>query len=135
MATSLSIKIEGGANLRKALAKLDPATNGAIFRGAVREAAPLIAANARNVQLRRGGGPVHPTQLTSRTFHLRDEIGPDYGGLPAFAEVGTDVFYGAIHEFGQGRMPPRPFMGPALEAIAPKIPAIVVKHWKKASGL
>jgi phage gpG-like protein len=84
--------------------------------------------------------------------------------------VGTDVFYGAIHEFGGtfarkahtmkttakfgGRVglsrgtlrhrkiaagtvtfPKRPFMGPALDAVRPKIPQIVVRNWKREGGI
>ena len=134
MAALVSVRIEGGAKLRAALSKLDPADNARIFSLSAREIATKIAANARNVQIRRGGGAVHSTQLTSRTFRLRDSIAPDFRGLPRFAEVGTDVFYGGIHEHGLG-IKARPFMVPALDAVRPEIPGIVVKHWKKAGGL
>jgi len=135
MAALVSVRLEGGAKLRAALSRLDPADNARIFSLSAREIATKIAANARNVQIRRGGGGVHPTQLTSRTFRLRDSIAPDFRGLPRFAEVGTDVLYGGVHEFGLGRMPARPFMVPALEDVRPEIPAIIVKHWKRAGGL
>lgn len=135
MAAAISVRLEGGAKLRRALSKLNPADNARIFSLSAREVALKIATNARNVQLRRGGGDVHPTQLTSRTFRLRDSIAPDFRGLPRFAEVGTDVRYGPVHEFGLGRYPSRPFMAPALEAVRPQIPEIVVKHWKRAGGL
>ncbi len=134
MAALVTVRVEGGAKLRRALSKLDPADNARIFSLSAREIATKIAANARNVQIRRGGGAVHATKLTSRSFHLRNHIGPDFRGLPRFAEVGTDVFYGAIHEHGLG-IKARPFMAPALEAVRPQIPAIVVKHWKRAGGL
>lgn len=134
MAARLSVKIEGGANLRRALKKMNPEQNQQIFRRSVREVAVKIVANARNVQIRRGGGAVHLTQLTHRSFHLRNSIGPDFRGLPHFAEVGTDVLYGAKHEHGIG-VTARPFMAPALEAIRPQIPAIVVRHWKREGGI
>lgn len=134
MAAFITVRVTGGAQLRQALAKLNPETNGRIFSQSVREIATKIGANAKNVQIRRGQGAVHPTQLTHRTFRLRDSIGPDFSGLPTFAEVGTDVFYGAIHEFGLNGHP-RPFMQPALDAIAPEIPEIVVKHWKAEGGI
>ncbi len=134
MAALLSVRVTGGAKLRAALSRLDPADNARIFSLSAREIATKIAANARNVQLRRGGGTVHPTQLTSRTFRLRDSIAPDFRGLPRFAEVGTDVLYGPLHEHGLG-IKARPFMAPALEAVRPQIPAIVVKHWKRAGGI
>ena len=135
MAAAITVKLEGGAKLQKALAKLNPAQNAQIFSLSARQAAVLIAANARNVQIRRGRGAVDPARLTHRSFTLRNSIAPDFRGLPRFAEVGTEKFYGAIHEFGLGRFPSRPFMVPALEAIKPQIPAIVARNWKKVGGL
>ena len=146
MATRLNIRLEGGANLRRALAKMNPQQNQQILRRSLRQAAVLVVANAKNVQIRRGGGAVHPTKLTHRNVGagLGSSIGPDFHGLPRYAEAGTDVFYGGIHEKGgtfkrKGggtvTFPPRPFMEPALEAIRPQIPAIVVRHWKREGGL
>ena len=135
MAASLSFRVDGGAKLRKALSKLNPGENARIFTSSARQAAVLIAANARNVQLRRGRGAVHATQLTSRSFYLRDHIGPDFRGFPRFAETGTDVFYGAIHEFGLGGFDKRPFMAPALDAVDSQSPGIIVRNWKKEAGL
>ena len=140
MAT-LTVKLEGGKNLQKALSKLNPQQNARIFSRSARQVAVLIAANAKNVQIRRGGGAVHPTQLTHRNLAagLGSSIGPDFGGLPKFAEVGTNVFYGGIHEHGgtfsrKGggtvTFPKRAFMAPALDAVRPQIPAIVVRNWK-----
>jgi len=100
----LTIKLEGPKELRAKLDRLDPTRNAEIFSRSIRTVATLIAANARNVQIRRGGGAVHPKQLTHRTFTLRDSIGPDFRGLPQFAEVGTEKDYGAIHEFGVSNM-------------------------------
>ena len=134
MAARLSIKLEGGAKLKARLDKLNPAQNFEIFRRSAKDAAVLIVANARNVQIRRGGGAVHSTQLTHRSFHLRNSIGVDFRGLPRFVEAGTDVLYGAKHEHGID-VTARPFMAPALEAIRPQIPAIVVRNWKREGGI
>ena len=134
MATSITVKVTGTKELRRRLAKMDPGQNEEIFMRSARQTATLIAANARNVQIRRGGGAVHPTKLTHRSFGLRDRIGPDFRGFPRFAEVGTELFYGAIHEFGLGHFPKRPFMAPALEAIRPKIPPIIERNWRKVGG-
>ena len=133
--TLVKVKLLGGKRLRKRLAKMDPQQNARILIKSYREIALKISANARNVQIRRGRGAVHPTKLTHRSFRLRDSIVPDFKGLPRFAEVGTNLFYGAIHEFGLGRFPARPFMEPALDAISPTIPVIVTKHWKREAGL
>lgn len=95
----------------------------------------LISANARQTQLLKGQGPVQPSQLTNRSFALRNSIKIDFAGLPEFAEVGSDtpaVPYASIHEFGLGRFKKRAFMAPALDAISPQIPAIFIKHWKRA---
>jgi hypothetical protein len=142
--TIVQIRLVGGKNLRKALAKLDPATNARIMITSFRQVAVLIAANARNVQILSGGGEPHRSRLTHRSRDLRDSIGPDFSGLPLYAEVGTKLFYGAIHEYGgtfarKGgttvTFPERPFMGPALDAIEPKIPEVVVRNWKREGGL
>jgi len=136
VAAFITVRVTGGEQLRQALAKLNPATNGRIFSESVREIATKIGANAKNVQIRRGGGAVHPTQLTHRHIGsgLGSTIGPDFSGLPTYAEVGTNLFYGGIHEFGLNGHP-RPFMKPALDAIEPEIPGIVVKNWKKEGGV
>jgi len=135
MATAITVKVTGTKELRRRLAKMNPQQNEEIFIRSARQAATLIAADARRVQIRSGRGAVHPSRLTHRSHWLRDHIAPDFRGFPRFAEVGTDVFYGAIHEFGLGHFPARPFMAPALEAIRPKIPSIVVRNWKKVGGL
>lgn len=135
MAAAITVNIEGTKELQRRLAKLNPQQNVEIFIRSAREVATLIAANARNVQIRRGRGAVHPSQLTHRDYGLRDSIAPDFRGFPRFAEVGTELFYGAIHEFGLGHFPARPFMQPALDDVHPEIPSIFVRNWKKVGGL
>lgn len=129
------VKIEGGANLRKRLNKMDPASNFAILRRSIAEIAVRISADARENQLLKGRGRVHDSKLTNRSFDLRDSIGPDLRSLPKFAEVGTDIEYAARHEFGLDGFPERAFMEPALEKIEPMIPAIIVKHWRREGGI
>lgn len=132
MAAFVTVRIEGGANLQAALKRLNPAQNLRIFKNAASEIAQAIATNAKEIQLLKGGGPVRATRLTNRSHRLYDSIGIDFSPLPKAIEVGSDrVIYAPIHEFGLGRMPKRPFMAPALEAIRPAIPGLVVFHWKK----
>lgn len=130
-----AVKIEGGAELRRRLNKMDPATNFSIMRKAIAEIAVEISKDARKNQLLKGRGAVHPSRLTNRSFDLRDSIGPDLRALPKFAEVGTDIDYAATHEFGLGPYPERAFMEPAFEVVEPRIPAIVVHHWRRQGGI
>jgi len=155
----VNIRIEGGKRLRKALDRLDPAANHRIFRKSLRQAALLLATNAKHRQIAKGGGAVKPGRLTNRSGWLKDSIGPNYHGLPIYVEVGTKVPYAAVHEFGgtykikthrakskrtgeswtvkahTAHFPERPFLAPALNAIAPKIPGIVIRNWKLEAGL
>jgi phage gpG-like protein len=135
MAIITNVKIEGGAELRRRLNKMNPEVNFRIMRDGIAEIAVLIAKNARGQQLLKGRGEVQPHQLTNRSFDLRDSIGPDLRALPKFAEVGTDIEYAAIHEFGLKGYPERPFMEPAFEVVEPRIPEIIVKHWRRQGGI
>lgn len=130
----VTVKLEGGAKLRAALKKMNPAQNLRIFTKSAGEVAQLIATNAKEVQLLKGDGPVDQLKLTNRSLRLSQSIGIDFSPLPKAIEVGTNVVYGARHEFGIG-IKARPFMAPALEAVRPKIPGIVIKHWKREAGL
>jgi phage gpG-like protein len=139
----VTVRIQGGANLRKALAKMNPEQNLRIFKASAGEVAVKIETNAKEKQLKKGGGPISlPSQtrgskrLYNRSHRLYDSIGIDFSPLPKAVEVGSErVVYAARHEYGLGGMPARPFMAPALDAVSPKIPEIVVKHWKREGGL
>ena len=54
------------------------------------------------------------TGTLRRSIRVRREIDRRTGERTAYA--GTDVFYGRMVEFGTVKMPPRPFMRPALDA-------------------
>lgn len=142
MGAAISVRIEGGKNLQAALRRMDPEQNLRIFRLSAGEIALKIATNAKEAQLLKGGGPISlPSQtkgskrLYNRSHRLYDSIGVDFSPLPKAVEVGSDVIYAPRHEYGLGGMPARPFMRPALDAIKPKIPGIVVKHWKREARL
>jgi len=142
MATTLRVSVVGSKALRRKLEKLNPGTNKRILRKSLIESALEIQRDAAKNQILAGGGgkksgmtKPHPRYLTSRTGTLRRSIKVDRGPLPFAIEVGTDLVYGAVHEFGRGRMRQRPFMQPALDRVAPKFGDIVVKHWKKEAGL
>ena len=108
----------------------------------------------------------HATKLTSRSGAggLRESLGTSYGidksHVPRFIDVGTDIVYGAIHEYGgtirvtprmrnalhyEGihlrksthtiTIPPRPFLKPGFEAVEPRFPDVFVKYWKQEIGV
>lgn len=129
----LSITLEGGPKLRAALKRLNPGSNFRILSKSLIEIAGDIADNAKEVQLLKGGGPPTdpPTKLTNRSHRLYDSIGVDFKPLPDAIEVGTEVIYAGRHEHGLSGMPKRAFMLPALDAVRPRIPEIIVRHWKR----
>lgn len=110
--------------------------------------------------------PPDPHRLTSRSGRLRASLagrgyrqGIDASGLPHFIEVGSDVIYAAVHEFGgtvsqnvgdstrssafgrptkpyrvRGfhrtlRYPARPFLGPALRDASLQFERIFAFHY------
>ena len=142
MATQLRVSVVGMPALRRALDKMNPGVNRKIVRNSLIESALTIQRDAVKNQILSGGGgkrsgmtKPHSTFLTSRTGTLRRSIKVDRGPLPFAIEVGTDLVYGAAHEFGLGGMKKRAFMQPALDRAAPKFGDIVVKHWKREAGL
>lgn len=52
-----------------------------------------------------------------RTGNLRSSISRDVDGLTAV--IGPSAHYGVFLEYGTSRMAARPYMGPALDAVAP----------------
>lgn len=67
-----------------------------------------------------------------RTGNLRASIGADVNGLSA--EVGPTASYGPYIEYGTYKMAPRPYMAPALDAVAPKFEAAMGLIASKALG-
>jgi len=142
MATAISVSVVGTKELKRKLEKMNPGVNKKIVRDSLIESALLLQRDAAKNQILAGGGgkkggmtKPHPRYLTSRTGSLRRSIKVDRGPLPFAIEVGTDLVYGAVHEFGRRGMPQRAFMQPALDRVAPKFGDIVIKLWKRAAGL
>jgi len=131
----VTVKIEGGEALRAKLRLMNPEQNYRIFVGAAMQIGVDIADNAKEMQLLKGDGPVHPTHLTNRSMRLYESIGVFREPLPKAIEVGSEVEYAAKHEHGLNGMKKRSFMAPALKVIEPRIPAIVVRHWRIEAGL
>ena len=139
MAATISVSVVGTKELKRKLEKMNPGVNKKIVRDSLIESALTLQANAATKQIRHGArkSPPIPGQLTNRLggHGLVGSIRVNRGPLPFAIEVGTDKAYGPRHEFGTGGMPERPFLQPALDAVAPKFGDIVVKHWKRAAGL
>lgn len=144
MATQIRVSVVGLPKLQRALSKMNPGVNKKILRDSLLESARTIQREAAKNQILAGGGgkgsgmtPPHPKFLTSRHGGegLVGSIHVDEGPLPFAIEVGTDLVYGAVHEFGLGPYPKRPFMQPALDKMAPRFGDIVIKHWKRQAGL
>ena len=101
-----TVHITGSEEVKALLDRVDPSTNTEILRSGLRAAAYDIQKNAADIQIAGGGGgknaaaPPLGNRLTSRTGHLRSHIKVDERHLPYAIEVGTDVKYGAVHEFG-----------------------------------
>lgn len=82
------------------------------------KAAVAIRKAAYDVQA--GGQMLAPVD----TGATRNSIGVDFdtsGGLTA--DIGPTTAYAPYLEFGTGRMSPRPFMGPAADAVLPSLEA------------
>ncbi len=143
MPVAIRVHLLGNKELRQRLKKMNPAVNTRIIREGLLEAAGLIQANAAKIQITGGGRgkgkqlPPLPHKLTSRRggSGLVGSIKVDRKPLPFAIEVGTDLDYGPVHEFGLGNYPERPFMAPALDAIEPRIDDIIIKHWKREAKL
>ena len=73
---------------------------------------------------------------------MRDSIEHRTGDMEAF--IGTDSLIAPYHEFGTDKMPPRPFIGPALVknkeniekiiggfAASAMVPALAGEEWKR----
>lgn len=45
--------------------------------------------------------------------------------------IGTDVYYGKLHELGIGKFPPRPFIRPSIEENIDKIREIITENMEK----
>ena len=141
MAVGLRVSVVGSKALLRQLKRTNPAINRRIVTESLVEIALKVQTNAANLQITGGGRgkgkglSALPNKLTSRTGTLRRSIAVDRKPLPRAIEVGTDLVYGPIHEFGLGNFPERPFMGPALDAISPQFGAVVIKRWKREARL
>lgn len=108
----IQLKIRG---FDKLVRRMEAATADRVIAGALTKGAYYMQAW---IQRKRLTGP-RPEFLGVISGRLRSSIAvaqAQKSGDNYIARIGTNVVYGAIHEFGMpGRMPARPFMRPALE--------------------
>jgi HK97 gp10 family phage protein len=124
MATGVSFKISGDKELQRALNALPGKVQKKIMRGALREAAKVVAAEAR-------------ARVPVETGTLRDSIKVralkgKRGSVGASVESGEgqfkdESFYGAFIEFGTRNAPAKPFLRPAAKSKQPACVAVVAE--------
>lgn len=117
---SITVKIEGGAELARKLAALETAVAGRVLAAAVESGALVVQNDAK-------------ARAPYKTGTLRKSIHTQMGGgsaTSAEADVGTDVPYARRIEYGfegtdeRGRsyhQAPRPYLRPALDENADRI--------------
>lgn len=129
MPLSMTVNMRGSEEVQRMLDRVSPSKNPAPARRALVACALRVQEIATKEMIIRGGrigkgrkktdAPADATRLTSRTGRLRGSIRVNRGGLPHYIDIGSDVAYAAIHEFGGsirgGRMPERPYLQPSLE--------------------
>ena len=127
MPAFISAKVTGIKAWNKKLDRMNPQKNTSkLKRAPLIKSALLvqkITAKEKIVRGRPRGSAPLPDRLTSRHggSGLAGSIRVNKNPLPGAIEIGTDLGYGAIHEFGLGRYPKRPFLGPALKDADRKI--------------
>ena len=144
----LTAKIEGSREVLAGLARLNPGQNRKIAGRALTESMLLALRNSATRAIFPGGkGPPKADMLTSRTGTLRRSLASsfalDRSGLPRYIEGGTNLVYGAVHEYGgttplgnTGQMMPRrPFLEPGLRMSEDQFPAIFAKWWAREGGV
>jgi len=92
------------------------------------------AAHLSGPRMSRGVG--HPTRATlaAVTGTLRRSVTEDVkvSKDSVVARIGTDVFYGRIHEEGLGKMPKRPFLRPSVMEKKPRVLELVLEGMMEA---
>ena len=134
---AMRVVVTGVPELQAALRQMNPSLNTKIMKRGMIASALEIQKDAAKYQIAAGGrgsGKALPPlrhSLTSRTGTLRRSIRVDRGPLPFAIEVGTDLIYGAVHEFGNATHRIRAFMAPALEKISKRFVDIFTREWAK----
>lgn len=121
MAETLTLKIEGGAELAAALRSLSDDMSKKVARAAAMSGAAVIRAEAK--RLAEAQGLKKSGSLIANIAVKRERAAPgEYvyhvgvrHGKGGHRKGTNDPWYWFLHEFGTSRMPARPFLRPAFE--------------------
>jgi len=128
---SLELKIEGMAELQRALSRASADAQEAVGVAVIGTALELRGDIVKRIQDGPASGAVYAKGSVSHqasapgeapatdTGRLANSITFDKTGTMS-ATVGSDLVYAAALEFGGGRIDPRPAWVPAIEKITPK---------------
>ena len=134
------------AQMRETIRNMNPAVKIVILQRALVKSGFVVAEQSQKSMLsgRVGGAPPHPTRLTSRTGTGRRSIRSDRRAsrrsrFGMFIDIGTDLGYMGLHEFGGPwrtptgfrTYPPRPFLQPGLEKSKRQIEEIFRLEWAR----
>ena len=137
MSDGVSVELQGLDNVLRKLDMLDRSGE-VVLRRNVRRALTDIEREAKKLAPH---SPLQPPtkQPTKSTGQLRSDIRHETLNRGLSGRVGTNVKHGLFQEFGTRRIPPRPFLLPALEMVRPGLVQRLVKdlndtHKRIAAG-
>ncbi len=111
----MRVRVTGDDAVRRVLARVDPDRRPELVRDLLAELAGRTVDEARRAMVPGSGPPVRD-RITRRTGRLARSLVVRVGR--GFADVGTPLEYGAVHEFARhGR---RAWLRPAAERVAAK---------------
>lgn len=139
MAVGLKVTLTPNPKLRRALDSMQEPRIQNVFRRALIKAALRTQELAATEFIIRGGArgaPPHPKLVTSRTGELRRSIRVNRGPLPSAIEIGSDLVYAPVHEFGSRarNIRPRPYLQPALEKASRDFERLFAVEWQREIG-
>ena len=154
MAVSVAVRLDIPPGLERALGAFQPPRLDSIFSRSLNRVALDIQTIATTRHLR---GP-RPVKVDVVTGALRRSVRVDRGHLPRFVEVGSDLVYAPVHEFGATirargggfltfklrdgsfrrvrsvTIPARPWLQPAIKDASPKFERILFQEVTKEVG-
>ncbi len=124
MPVSLSAQLGGD---KRFAAALEAAADPRVITRALRRGGRELKAEMR----RQVSGP-RPRRLDVVTGELRQSFDIDDDDLPRSIAVGTPLLFAEVWEIGKGRRKARPFVQPALDIVADRMPDIFIDELERA---